>query len=58
MQYSLSPSRCTSFVASVWFANIFAITGSPQQRPELRCGWFVNPTPSSAWLIEREHSDH
>lgn len=23
-------------------------------RPEMRCGWFVNPTPSNAWLIDRE----
>lgn len=41
-------------VVSVWFANFFAITARPQQRPDLRCGWFVNPTPSNAWLIDRD----
>ena len=24
-----------------------------QQRPEQRCGWFVNPTPANAWLIDK-----
>jgi hypothetical protein len=22
--------------------------------PALRCGWFVNPTPGNAWLIDRD----
>jgi hypothetical protein len=22
--------------------------------PTLRCGWFVNPTPGNAWLIDRD----
>jgi len=25
-----------------------------QSRVELRCGWFSNPTPANAWLIDRE----
>lgn len=24
-----------------------------QQRSEQRCGWFVNPTPANAWLIDK-----
>jgi len=24
-----------------------------QSRVELRCGWFSNPTPANAWLIDR-----
>ncbi|MEP6850163.1 MAG: DUF4087 domain-containing protein [Acidobacteriota bacterium] len=23
-------------------------------KPELRCGWFENPTPANAWLIDRD----
>ncbi|MEJ7622979.1 MAG: DUF4087 domain-containing protein [Pyrinomonadaceae bacterium] len=25
-----------------------------QQKLEQRCGWFENPTPSNAWLIDRD----
>ena len=25
-----------------------------QSRVELRCGWFSNPTPANAWLIDRD----
>src|SRR6478752_10375534 len=25
-----------------------------QTRTELRCGWFSNPTPANAWLIDRD----
>ena len=25
-----------------------------QTRVELRCGWFSNPTPANAWLIDRD----
>lgn len=27
---------------------------SSQDRVENRCGWFINPTPSNAWLIDRD----
>lgn len=23
-------------------------------KPQMRCGWFVNPTPANAWLIDRD----
>lgn len=34
----------------------FAPKGAPNPGPrvETRCGWFVNPTPGNAWLIDRE----
>lgn len=24
------------------------------KKPEKRCGWFINPTPANAWLIDRD----
>lgn len=26
----------------------------PPQKPETRCGWFQNPTPGNAWLVDRD----
>ena len=28
--------------------------GGALQRPVTRCGWFSNPTPANAWLLDRE----
>jgi len=53
--------RKIAFVGLVTAA--FTIAGSfrstnlvveAQPRVELRCGWFSNPTPANAWLIDRD----
>ena len=31
-----------------------SMTVEGQSRVELRCGWFSNPTPANAWLIDRD----
>lgn len=29
-------------------------SGTGPQRVETRCGWFENPTPGNAWLVDRD----
>jgi len=49
-------------VAGVVVAALLAVAGvssettivEAQTRVELRCGWFSNPTPANAWLIDRD----
>lgn len=31
-----------------------AVAGGGSAPAQLRCGWFENPTPANAWLIDRE----
>ncbi len=31
-----------------------AVAGSPTGAVVKRCGWFSNPTPANAWLLDRE----
>ena len=36
--------------------SFFVLTASfaySQQRFEIRCGWFENPTPANAWLVDK-----
>ena len=30
------------------------VAGGAAQVPVTRCGWFSNPTPANAWLVDRE----
>ena len=43
---------------TLWLAVLPAVVWgkSPAGRPavENRCGWFINPTPANAWLIDRD----
>ena len=34
--------------------SLAALAAAGQQRSEQRCGWFSNPTPANAWLIDRD----
>lgn len=40
-----------TFVVVQIATNVPALSAS--NRLETRCGWFVNPTPSNAWLFDR-----
>ena len=31
-----------------------ACIAAPYSQPQLRCGWFDNPTPGNAWLYDRD----
>lgn len=31
-----------------------AAAGAQAKPPETRCGWFLNPSPGNAWLIDRD----
>jgi hypothetical protein len=45
------------FLSGVVFSlSMFALPTSAQNvsKPEDRCGWFTNPTPANAWLIDRD----
>jgi hypothetical protein len=45
-----------NFVRSLLILITFSLTGSlsySQQRVETRCGWFENPTPANAWLVDK-----
>jgi hypothetical protein len=41
---------CTVFAAVL----TASATANPLPMSQLRCGWFVNPTPANAWLIDRD----
>ena len=46
-------SRAPSAVLSC-FISQSAVAAEPRQRkPQLRCGWFSNPTPGNARLVDR-----
>lgn len=40
--------------ALVALAALLACAAATAKPPETRCGWFVNPTPANAWLIDRD----
>lgn len=40
--------------AIVCFSVIQTPTADAQGRFQLRCGWFSNPTPANAWLIDKD----
>jgi hypothetical protein len=46
--YQLLLITC-ALIMAVWVSTVQA-----QQRTETRCGWFQNPTPSNAWLNDRD----
>jgi hypothetical protein len=46
LKISLLAACGLCFFASACFA-------SPSSKPQMRCGWFENPTPGNAWLHDR-----
>jgi Protein of unknown function (DUF4087) len=44
----------TATVICIFIANTIADESSAQTRIETRCGWFSNPTPANAWLIDKD----
>ena len=40
--------------ASMLWPSSASAAGPESSRPTLRCGWFDNPTPGNAWLIDRD----
>ena len=38
----------------ITLALALALAAGPQSRPQIRCGWLVNPTPANWWLVDRE----
>lgn len=61
MPNSAGPNRTPSYVAHVLLAITAVVLSSVasaanlvQTTPTLRCGWFDNPTPGNAWLIDRD----
>jgi hypothetical protein len=36
------------------FADDASVLVSTKAKPEMRCGWFANPTPSNAWLNDKD----
>lgn len=43
---------CTVLGSVLWTHSALAREALP--RPEIRCGWFANPTPGNASLIDRD----
>lgn len=43
---------------TLWFAALPGLawgkTAAGKPAVENRCGWFINPTPANAWLIDRD----
>jgi hypothetical protein len=38
----------------IWHSPHQQVIAASDPKPELRCGWFSNPTPANAWLIDRD----
>ncbi|WP_241200782.1 DUF4087 domain-containing protein [Lysobacter enzymogenes] len=43
------PARMALAIAALALAGLAA---AAPPKPETRCGWFINPTPGNAWLID------
>jgi hypothetical protein len=48
----LRMALCTALCGTLWIGPALARESLP--KPATRCGWFVNPTPGNAWLIDRD----
>jgi hypothetical protein len=49
----MRPLQLVWFLMACWWAVTAGAAVGPAS-PQLRCGWFENPTPGNAWLIDRE----
>lgn len=49
-------TRAAALALALAAALLAATATAAEARPRAvqRCGWFVNPTPSNAWLVDRE----
>jgi|JI6StandDraft_1071083.scaffolds.fasta_scaffold539165_1 hypothetical protein len=47
-------SLALSAVLSFFVSQSAFGTELHQPKPQLRCGWFSNPTPGNAWLVDRD----
>lgn len=44
-----------AIIAAIASSNVKDIAPTVEAaKPEIRCGWFENPTPANAWLIDRD----
>jgi hypothetical protein len=41
-------------MATPTYADSISATVEPAAKPEVRCGWFSNPTPGNAWLNDKD----
>lgn len=46
--------RSAALAATLGAMMVGTATASAAAAPTLRCGWFINPTPGNAWLIDRD----
>lgn len=58
MNYLISGFLTFVFAVTTWavpsFHSVFTLSSSAAYLAETRCGWFVNPTPANAWLIDAD----
>ena len=54
IRISLSLTLAASVVTAILMSGENAVPTVSAKKPETRCGWFHNPTPGNAWLIDRD----
>lgn len=53
-KYALLLTLSSLLAMTLASAQSRSSNSSATEKPEMRCGWFSNPTPGNAWLYDRD----